>query len=119
MGKKIRNSIIISIGFLLSPLTPWNDFFINIPIAYIFAFLLGLISENFFNPALIIGYWLTNIIGFLMMQYGISRFNKNTKKYTGKQFAIDILISTLITMAMIILIKIGVIKFPTEYFIKV
>jgi len=61
---------LIFLGFWLSPLSPWNDLFTNIPIAYAFGFLFSLISESLFLPMVILGYWLSNIAGFILMHYG-------------------------------------------------
>src|SRR5512135_1804078 len=58
------------IGYLLSPLSWWNDPFINLPLAWLFASLVSLASRRLFVPAMIVGYWLTNIAGLLMMARG-------------------------------------------------
>ena len=34
LGRKIKGGVVAMIGFLLSPLSWWNDAFVNIPIAY-------------------------------------------------------------------------------------
>ena len=67
---KIWNSLLVFLGFWLSPLSPWNDFFTNIPIAYGFGLLFSAGNEALFFPAVIIGYWLSNIAGFVLMHFG-------------------------------------------------
>ena len=82
------NGFLVFLGFWLSPLSPWNDIFTNIPIAYIFGFIFSLISEKLFFPTMILGYWLSNASGFILMHYGYTglkdseySFKKNWKKY--------------------------------------
>ena len=55
------------VGWLLSPLTFWNDAIVNIPLSYLCASLfIRLISCNFLFVMLVF-YWLTNLAGILMM----------------------------------------------------
>ncbi len=107
----------MTVGYLLSPLSFWNDLFINIPIAYAFGFLFGLLSKNLFLPFMIIGYWLTNILGFTLLHKGATEiFAEEKNKYSKKDLAKDLLISVLYTFIIIIIVKLGWLKFPAEYF---
>lgn len=54
-------------GWLLSPLTPWNDALLNLPIAYVMASLVVRVVPNSFSLALLVFYWLTNLAGILMV----------------------------------------------------
>jgi hypothetical protein len=111
---KIRGGILVTIGYLLSPASWWNDFFINIPLAYLFAFPFGLISKNLFMPFLIIGYWLTNIAGFMLMHYGVKNMtSKGKSPYSRKEIFRDILVSILYTLIVVILVEVGWLKFST------
>jgi hypothetical protein len=65
--------ILTVVGFILSPLSWWNDLLVNIPLAYLFAWPVGLINERLFIPALVVGYWMTNVAGLLLMHAGINR----------------------------------------------
>ena len=117
--RRIKGSLISTIGFLLSPLSWWNDLFVNLPLAYIIAFLFSLISKGLFMPMMIIGYWFTNILGLMLLHYGISTtFSDEKKKFSKKDLFISILISVLYTILMVLLIKIGLLRFPLEYFRK-
>ena len=76
------------LGFWLSPLSPWNDLFTNIPMAYGFGFLFSIISESLFLPMAVVGYWISNILGFILMHYGYVviqekgySFKENWKSY--------------------------------------
>lgn len=106
-----------TVGYILSPLSWWNDLFVNIPLAYGFAFLFGLISKNLFYPMMILGYWITNIIGLILMHLGIKGFLKaEENSYSKKELLKDIIFSILYTLIIVVLIKINWLKFPTEYF---
>lgn len=117
MKNKVLNGALVTIGYVLSPLSWWNDIFINIPLAYGFAFLFGLISESLFYPMMIIGYWITNIVGLILMHRGIKGITASEdSKYEKKELFKDIFFSILYTLIIVVLIKIGWLKFPTEYF---
>ncbi|MEI8176978.1 MAG: hypothetical protein WCG78_08940 [Candidatus Omnitrophota bacterium] len=71
--KKICYSILFFLGWLLSPLTWWNDAFINIPLAYIAASLVAKTAQRAFLPAFLISYWVTNILGMALMHLSADR----------------------------------------------
>ncbi|MCL4875193.1 MAG: hypothetical protein KJ064_00970 [Anaerolineae bacterium] len=72
MTRKVVDSALVVIGFILSPLSWWNDLVVNVPLAYLFSLPFTLLHESLFLPAFIIGYWLTNLLGFLLMHVGFS-----------------------------------------------
>lgn len=117
MKRRYKGGILAVIGYLLSPLSWWNDLIINIPLAYGFGFLFGLISKSLFFPMMVLGYWITNIIGFILMHHGIKEIaSKKENKYTKKELLKDIIISLIYTLIVIFFIKIGWLKFPLDYF---
>ena len=117
MKHKIKGGILAIIGYILSPVSWWNDLFVNIPLAYIFALPFGFFSKKLFLPAMILGYWITNVIGFMMMHYGVKDvFSKEKKKYTRKELVKDIIISIIYTSIVVIFVLMGWLKFPLEYF---
>ena len=117
MHKKIKGGVLVTIGYLLSPLSWWNDIFINIPLAFGFGFLFGLISKKLFLPMMILGYWITNVLGFIMLHHGLKTMvSKKDDKYARKVLIKDIIISIIYTLIVILLIKIGWLKFPLDYF---
>ena len=69
--QKIKGTILLGLGYLLSPLCWWNDLILNLPLAYGFGYLCSKVSENLFFPGLIAGYWLSNVLGFLLIQIGL------------------------------------------------
>jgi uncharacterized membrane protein len=114
---KIKSFFIAVVGFVLSPLSWWNDLFVNIPLAYLFAVPFGFISEKYFLPAMIVGYWITNIVGFILLHYGlVGMFQKEKKKYSRKQLFKDFLISIVYTIVVVLLVYFDILRLPSEYF---
>ena len=61
------NRGVFFVGWLLSPLTFWNDAIVNIPISYLCASLTSRFIPGHFVVLTLIYYWLSNILGLLMM----------------------------------------------------
>jgi len=53
------------IGFMLSPLSPWNDAFVNVPLSIAIAKAVSGVVD--FRVAYVVAYALTNVIGIAMM----------------------------------------------------
>lgn len=60
----------MSLGYMLSPLSWWNDLFFNLPIALVFGYGVSWLHAGWFVPGTIAGYWLSNVVGMVMMQFG-------------------------------------------------
>lgn len=109
MSSKVANRAIFVIGWLLSPLTVWNDAVVNLPISYVCAGLVRRLVPVSFLALTIVFYWLTNIIGILMMLAA----GKNVVAESGKPgraiagMAITIAIYSVI---LIILYRSGILK---------
>ena len=113
MNKKLYGGILGTIGFLLSPLSWWNDLFVNFPIAYISACAVNLIYKGVFLWAFIVSYWITNVLGFALLQKGLEsafKDDKEKKKYSLKNFLRDVLLSLVYTLLIVMLVKLGIIK---------
>jgi len=113
MNKKLYGGILGTIGFLLSPFSWWNDLFINFPIAYVLACGADFIYKGAFLGGFVTSYWLTNIAGLVLLQKGLEKMmhgGEEKKKYFGKYFLRDILLSVAYTLLIVILIKLGIIK---------
>ncbi|MDR3401229.1 MAG: hypothetical protein P4L99_01930 [Chthoniobacter sp.] len=109
--KRIFGGVAAVVGYLLSPLSWWNDLFINIPLAYLFAFLVGLVLHGYFLPSMIVGYWITNVAGFVIMHAGIKMASSKEVKI---EYLKDFLISLGYTALVIVFYHFGWLKFPTE-----
>lgn len=115
MRKKIQGGILVTIGYILSPLSWWNDLLINIPLAYVFALPFGLISNSLFTPMIIVGYWLTNVLGFMLLHKGAHDLAvKHPKPYTKQALSRDVLVSIVYTGIVAVLAWQGWLQFPEE-----
>jgi len=103
----------MGIGYMLSPLSWWNDLFFNLPIALVFGYAISWLNPNWFLPGTIVSYWISNVLGIVMMQFGavdifIEQENQNPKW--------DLLIglggSTLYTVIVSILVYFHVLQLP-------
>lgn len=65
-----KNGLLVGVGYLLSPLSWWNDLFFNFPIAWAFGYGVNGLHAGWFVPATVVGYWLSNMLGMVMMQWG-------------------------------------------------
>ncbi|MEM9767598.1 MAG: hypothetical protein AAF892_06955 [Cyanobacteria bacterium P01_D01_bin.71] len=70
LSKKIRGGVLMGVGYMLSPLSWWNDAFFNLPIALVFGYATSWFHSEWFAPATLVGYWLSNVAGMVMMQFG-------------------------------------------------
>lgn len=113
MNKKLYGGILGTIGFLLSPMSWWNDLFVNLPIAYALACGVNFAYKGSFLGAFIIFYWLTNIAGFVLLQKGMEKMSedgKEKKKYSWKDFTKDVLLSIAYTLLILVFVKLDIIK---------
>jgi hypothetical protein len=118
--RKVQGGMVGLIGFLLSPLSWWNDAFVNLPLAVAFGWLIALIHRPAFEPAVVVGYWLTNVAGLILMHKGIdSALSKGeTRGYSWRNFARDLAISVGYTLLIVILIKARVLQPISDYFAR-
>ncbi|HTQ52104.1 MAG TPA: hypothetical protein VMJ12_15450 [Candidatus Acidoferrales bacterium] len=115
--RKVSGGILATIGYLLSPLSWWNDAFINIPLALLFAWLVSFVYRPAFTASLILGYWLTNVVGFVLMHKGARQMLvKEPSSGTRRELLTDIIVSLVYTIVIIALVKWGILKPLTGYF---
>ena len=76
--KVLLRSSAFLVGYILSPASWWNDLFVNVPLALIFARITTVfLGDHYFSLAFSIGYTITNIIGVLLMKIGISGIRRD------------------------------------------
>lgn len=104
-------------GFMLSPLSWWNDLFVNVPLAVAFAWVVSLFYKPAFNVCVVFGYWLTNVLGFVLMHKGAQKMLTDSgRKYSWRDLLRDVGVSLLYTALIVALIKFGVLKPIQSYF---
>lgn len=120
--RKIAGGILGLVGFMLSPLSWWNDAFVNLPLALAFAWFVSAFvtrtwKEAVFGPALIVGYWLTNVLGFVLMHVGAEKIMTNKPPQSKRRnLTKDLLVSLGYTLLLVILVKLGVLRAIDDYF---
>ncbi len=122
--RKLTGGMLAVLGFMLSPLSWWNDAFVNVPLALAFAWLVSSLCANswrdaVFNVALIVGYWLTNVLGFVLMHRGAKQMLGKPpadKASNRNELKKDLLVSLAYTVLIVLLIKLGVLKPIEDYF---
>ncbi|MCU0543536.1 MAG: hypothetical protein MUE44_15395 [Oscillatoriaceae cyanobacterium Prado104] len=112
--KKLRGGLFLTVGYLLSPLCWWNDLFFNLPIAYAFGYICSWISPDWLFPGSIVGYWLSNIVGILLMQFGAVDVLTNKPKETNlkKELLVGFASSTAFTVVVVALVYFKVLDIP-------
>jgi hypothetical protein len=117
--RKISGGILAVVGFMLSPLSWWNDLVVNVPLALAFAWVVSLFYKPAFEASCIVGYLLTNVLGFVLMHKGAQRASSGEdKKYSRRDLIRDAGISLLYTGLIVVLLKLGVFKPVQDYFAK-
>ncbi|HEV2391754.1 MAG TPA: hypothetical protein VG146_05245 [Verrucomicrobiae bacterium] len=116
--RKITGGIVVWVGYMLSPLSWWNDLFVNVPLALAFAWVVSALYKPAFAPAVVVGYWLTNVLGFVLMHKGAGQvLSDKPVKYSRRELAKDVVISLAYTILILLLLKFGVLK-PLGNYLK-
>ncbi len=114
--RKLTGGAMAVIGFLLSPLSWWNDLFVNVPLALAFAWLVSWFWPAVFGASFVLGYWLTNVLGLVLMQKGAQHaLADQAKPYTRRQLLRDLAISLGYTLLIVVLVKSGLLKPLPDY----
>ena len=103
---------------MLSPLSWWNDMFVNVPLALVFAWLVSFFYRPAFEASVIVGYWLTNVLGFVLMHKGaVKVLSEKDKAYSRRDLLRDVGISLLYTALIVTLLKLKILQ-PIEYYFR-
>ena len=97
------------LGWLLSPLTFWNDAFINIPLAYLCASLVFGLAHFPFLPMVLVFYWLSNILGLALM-YVSGRAIAREEGYWKNAVLKTILTILVYSIVLVVIHNLGVLK---------
>lgn len=119
--KTLRGGLLFIVGYLLSPLCWWNDLVFNLPIAYLFGYACNWLYPGSLLPGAIAGYWVTNIIGILMMQFGVvdvlqGQAAAEPKERNFKKDLISgIVTSTVYTLVILGLVQLKILDMPNLF----
>jgi hypothetical protein len=116
--RKVTGGVLAVVGFMLSPLSWWNDLFVNVPLALAFAWVISLFYAPAFAASLVIGYWLTNVLGFILMHKGAQKMvSEKPRRYSWRDLLRDVGISLLYTALIVALVKLGILQ-PIQSYLK-
>ncbi|HEY9767028.1 MAG TPA: hypothetical protein V6C71_00800 [Coleofasciculaceae cyanobacterium] len=112
--KKLKGLVLVGLGFMLSPLSWWNDLFFNLPIAYFFGYICAQFSANLFLPCAIAGYWLSNVLGILLMQLGVLDVvqEQSQERNFQKELLMGLASSTVYTAIILLLLQFNILSTP-------
>ncbi len=114
--RKLTGGVLAGIGFMLSPLSWWNDLFVNLPLALAFAWVISWFYKPAFDVCVVVGYWLTNVLGFILMHKGAQKMiSQQSQPYSRRALARDIGVSLLYTALIVILLKLKILAPLTDY----
>lgn len=106
--KKVRGGLLFAIGWLLSPLCWWNDLIFNLPVAYGFGYLCSWFSSSWMLPGTIAGYWLSNLVGILLMQAGAIDVFQTQERNLKKELLWSVVSSSVFTLIVVALIQLKI-----------
>jgi hypothetical protein len=116
--RKVSGGVLAVVGYMLSPLSWWNDAFVNLPLAYAFAWCVSRFYRPAFGVSMVVGYWLTNVLGLVLMRKGAQEaVTQKRKWYTGREMAIDLFVSLAYTALIVLLLRSQVLK-PIEDYLR-
>ena len=116
--RKVTGGFLAVVGYMLSPLSWWNDTFVNLPLALAFAWGVSVFYQPAFPAALVVGYWLTNIVGLILLQKGAQQMLTDRRRpYSRRDLLKDLGVSLLYTALIVTLLKLKILQ-PIGYYFK-
>lgn len=104
------------VGFLLSPLSWWNDLFVNVPLALAVAWVVSLLWPAAFTATFVVAYWLTNVLGLVMLHKGAQQaWSGRRHPYSGRALLKDAAVALAYTALLLWLIRWRVFQPLPEY----
>src|SRR5207249_12184275 len=115
--RKLSGGLLAGIGFMLSPLSWWNDLFVNVPLALAFAWIVSFFYKPAFEICVIVGYWLSNILGFVLMHKGAQRLlSEEVRTYSRRDLLSDAGLSITSTALLVLLLILHLLMPIQAYF---
>jgi len=111
--RRLWGGTLIVVGYLLSPLCWWNDIVINLPLALGFGYLFSRPFPDALVPMTGLGYWLTNVVGFVLMQQGaVTAVQKIDQGSNRQSLRNGLITSTVYTLAIVVLLQFHILDLP-------
>ena len=111
--RRLWGGTLVVVGYLLSPLCWWNDLVINLPLALGFGYLASRPWPDTLVPMTGVGYWLTNVVGFVLMQQGaVTALQKDGQGSKRQSLRNGLITSTVYTVAIVALIQLHILEMP-------
>ncbi|MEW6611067.1 MAG: hypothetical protein AB1352_05635 [Patescibacteria group bacterium] len=79
----MKKIVLWVIGFILSPLSFWNDLFVNVPISWTLALPVALLYRPAFPFAFSVVYIATNVVGMWMMDSAVHLKNNGVATWVN------------------------------------
>ena len=115
--RKVTGGVLAFVGYMLSPLSWWNDLFVNVPLALAFAWGVSWFYPPAFASALVLGYWLTNVLGLILLHKGGQQMLSDQQRaYSRRDLLRDVGVSLLYTGLIVALVKFGILQPIKDYF---
>src|SRR5258708_25892234 len=104
--RNFAGSLLPSIRSLPSPLSRCNDAFVNLPLAVAFGWGVSFFYPPAFGASVILGYWLTNVLGFVLFHKGARQMLPDRKppQRPRQALARDLLVSLVYTALIVTLV---------------
>jgi hypothetical protein len=113
---KTAGGVLGLIGFLLSPLSWWNDLVVNVPLALAFAWGVSWFWPAAFGASLVVGYWGTNVLGLILLHQGARRMAEAPQPYSRKDLLRDTAVSIAYTLLIVMLAQFKLLEPLPNYF---
>ena len=113
--RQAKALLLLALGWLLSPLCWWNDLVINLPLAWLVGRLLAFWQPSWFTPGLVLGYWLSNVAGILLLQSSaleVFRDDEATPRDRRRELLVGLATSTAYSLLVLGLVQLGVLHTP-------
>ena len=89
---------------------------VNVPLAYVLSIPFAFINERMFLPVFVVGYWLTNIAGFILMHIGVAGLPNQQNRNGG--IGRLLVIASIYSAIIILMVWLQWIPIPTEFIQK-
>jgi hypothetical protein len=106
------------VGFMLSPLSWWNDLFVNVPLAVGAASVVAWFCPPAFQVAAVTAYWMTNVLGLVLMHMGARQMMSPAEKKVSRkrELVLDVGVSLVYTGLILLLLQWKLLQPVGDYF---